>query len=283
MRRQPDRIGSWKVRTFEGCRVGKRSNVLTFQPFNVPIVLALVVGAVLILACGMAAAGPSEGSKSAKPESRGAAVPALGRAVSARTAASSKSQPLNLGAYEPSSPALDADVAKDTKERDEPVLVTVGSFIFKLAIVLGLAYVSIYALKRFTGLKNAIGGNRRRIKVIENANLGTNRSLHLIEVQVAAGGARAKTLLVGSTPSQISLITELAAEEVDSEQLIVDSGEPDRQPGAGFGEQLSIFMGAKQNTGDVAGDVAQMIRGSSTFLQEKIMQLGRLRRKLKDG
>jgi flagellar biogenesis protein FliO len=228
-----------------------------------------VLAAALILVCGMAVSGQPEGSKSAKPETP--------------TAASSESRPLNLGAYEPSNPALDADVAKDAKEKDEPVLVTVGSFIFKLAIVLGLAYASIYALKRFTGLKNAIGGGGRRIKVVENANLGTNRSLHLIEVQEATAGGRPRTLLVASTPSQISLLTELAVEEVDSEQLPVDSGEAGSPQPVGFAGQLATFTGSQPKTGDAGGNIAQMVRGSSTFLQEKIMQLGRLRRKLKDG
>ncbi len=251
-----------------------------------------VLAAVLILVCAVAMAGQPEGSKGDKPAgptARPAAAAAQDSTGS--VVGSSESQPLNLGAYEPTDPALDApatpalpEVGKVAKDKDEPVLVTVGSFIFKLAVVLGLAYASIYALKRFTGLRSAIGGGGRRIKVVENATLGTNRSLHLIEVGQ-------KRLLVASTPSQISLLTELAVEEVDSPasgggrsgQLTVDSGDADAAQPAGFAKQLTSFMGSRPNTGDGAGNVAQMIRGSSTFLQEKIMQLGRLRRKLKDG
>jgi flagellar biosynthetic protein FliO len=188
-----------------------------------------------------------------------------------------KPVPQKPSAFSYQFPADSGELTADsTKSKDAPVLVTVGSFIFKLAVVLGLAYASIYALKRFSGLRNAIGGSRRHIKVVENASLGTNRSLHLIEVG-------AKRLLVASTPSQISLLTELGAEEVDSEQLTVDSGEAGSPQPVGFAGQLASFMGSPPKTGEASGNIAQMVRGSSTFLQEKIMQLGRLRRKLKDG
>lgn len=166
-------------------------------------------------------------------------------------------------------------VAKGTKSKDGPVLVQVGSFIFKLAVVLGLAYASIYALKRFTGLKNAIGGGRRRIKVVENANLGSNRSLHLIEVG-------AKTLLVASTPSQISLLAELGADDMPEADAGFESSKAERLEGSERRNPATLQPVNFQTL--LAGqNIAQLIRGSSTFLQEKIMQLGRLRGKLKDG
>jgi flagellar biosynthetic protein FliO len=168
-----------------------------------------------------------------------------------------------------SQPELSAAVDRKSSMADEPIYVTVLSFIFKLAVVLALAYATICALKRFTGLRNVIGGSRRRIRIVENAALGTNRSLHLVEVE-------RKRLLVGSTPSQINLLAELEAEVVPEAQA-----EPAEK--ASFSEQLSAFMGVGPDAGDSARTVAETIRGSSTFLQEKIMQLGRLRRKHRDA
>jgi len=220
---------------------------------------------VLIAICGMADAAGSDAAdpKSAKPES-------------SVTAKSDVSKPLNLGDYEASGAGLlDSEVNKGAKEKDEPVFVTALSFIFKLAVVLGLAYGTIYALKRFTGFKNVVGSSRRRIKIVENTSIGANRSLHLVEVG-------AKRLLVASTPSQISLLTELGAEDADCEQIATDSESPLPAVG-GFGQQLSTFMGSRPGSADITGSIAQSIRGSSMFLQEKIMQIGRLRRSLKDG
>jgi len=180
--------------------------------------------------------------------------------------------------------SLEADPPKDAQTKDEPIYVTVLSFIFKLAIVLALAYATICALKRFTGLRNVIGGSRRRIRIVENAALGTNRSLHLVEVEC-------KRLLVASTPNQINLLAVLNPPALNSIQG--NSGQDDAEAmpeadtaqstEAGFSDQLSAFMGAGPDAGDSAKTVAQTIRGSSTFLQEKILQLGRLRRKLRDG
>jgi len=171
-------------------------------------------------------------------------------------------------------PAENGDSTADSiKEKDEPVFVTVLSFIFKLAVVLALAYATIYALKKITGIKNTAVGSHRRIKIIENAALGTNRSLHLIEV----GKER---LLVASTPSNISLLTVLNQDQDGADDIIEsESIEPTQ---SGFGQHLSAFMGGGRDAGDVAGSVAQSIRGSSAFLQEKIMQLGRLRRHHRD-
>lgn len=221
---------------------------------NVRIPYMLAVAAILTLFGGIAIAQQPGGSKTAKQVSPAA-----------------ESRPLNLGDLEESEAALDADVAKDAKQKDDSLLVTLGSFVFKLAVVIGLAYASIYALKHFTGLRNAVGSSRRRIKVIDNANIGTNRSVHLIEVG-------AKRLLVGSTPNQISLLAEIGPEEAESEQsALVTDGTDSSQP-EGFAGHLASMMSP-----DPGGGAAQVIRGTSAFLQEKIIQLGRLRRMLRDG
>lgn len=155
--------------------------------------------------------------------------------------------------------------------KDEPVYVTILSFIFKLAIVVALAYGTIFALKRFN-VGSLQRSNNQRIKVVENTTLGANRSLHLVDVG-------SKRLLVASTTSQISLLAELQADDASevSDQTIKPSNNQ------AFKDQLSGFLGVKPDTGDTNMNVARVIRGSSTFLQEKIMELGRLRRNLRDA
>lgn len=177
---------------------------------------------------------------------------------------------------------LNPIVSTDNGAKDEPIYVTVLSFIFKLAVVVALAYGTIYALKRFN-VGSLQRSNTHQIKVVENTTLGANRSLHLVDVG-------AKRLLVASTPTQISLITEMQVDDVppamipggiehrvDNDQAIKPSN------GQTFGDQLSSFLGAKLNNADVSTNVARTIRSSSTFLQEKIMELGRLRRNLRDA
>jgi flagellar biosynthetic protein FliO len=185
-------------------------------------------------------------------------------------------------------PELSSGSEADAK--DEPVYVTLLSFIFKLAVVVALAYGTIYALKRFN-VSTFKRSNVAGIRVVENTSLGANRSLHVVEI----GGRR---LLVASTPNQVNLLTELEIDSGSHESLVIS-----HQPEAGsveasapsrtnncqlttknsFRDQLSTFMGAKPDTGDAASNVAQLIRGSSTFIQEKIVQLGRLRRKMRDA
>lgn len=160
----------------------------------------------------------------------------------------------------------EAEKSPAESKEDSPV-VTALSFISKLLLVLGLAYATILGLKKVTGIKNAAAASHSRIRVVENSSLGANRSLHLVEV-----GSR--KLLVASTPTQISLIAELAAEDVPDS---ADSGEQAK----GFKEQLAGFLGAKPDSGEAAKNVAQMLRESTSFIQGKTRDVGELRRKFR--
>ena len=161
--------------------------------------------------------------------------------------------------------SLNADEEKYDKKKDAPLYVTALRFILSLALVLGLVYVTILGLKKFTGMRGlgALGVGQHKIKVLENSSLGANRSLHLIEVG-------SKKLLLASTPNQVSLITEFAADEISD----TDSG----QPGGGFKDHLATFMGNKPDTTQTAKSVAEMLRESSSFLQDKVREVGSFRR-----
>lgn len=162
--------------------------------------------------------------------------------------------------------SLDGGDEKVETAKESPVYVTALGFLFKLALVLALAYVTILALKRFTSLRAPLGVDQRRIRVLENSPLGANRMLHLIEVG-------SKRLLVASTPSQVNLVTEIAPEDVPDV--------PVGQPSVGFKDHLALFMGGPDST-PYARSVAAMLADSSAFLQDKMRELGRIRGKFRD-
>lgn len=157
---------------------------------------------------------------------------------------------------------------KEPEQKDESVFVTALGFIARLALVLMLAYCTIWGLKRFTGLRSAVGIGRQRIRVVENANLAANRSLHLVEIG-------SKNYLVASTPNQVSLIAEIEKEDLP------EADSTNQQDG--FGQQLASFLGQKQDTTWAATSVGDMLRQSTGFLQDKVREVGGLRRKIKDA
>ena len=75
------------------------------------------------------------------------------------------------------------------------------------AVILYLAYVATKLLGRRLSVRS--GGNKN-IKILESVSLRQNKTLLIVE---AAG----KTLLIGITSGQISLISELDGEKIKSE------------------------------------------------------------------
>ncbi len=159
------------------------------------------------------------------------------------------------------------DTAKGTEKNEEPVYVTALSFIFRLALVLALAYGTIFALKRFTNIRGGTIAGQRNIRVVENSMLAANRALHLVEV-----GNR--KYLVASTPGQISLIAELSEEDLPEVKA--------EDAPAGFKEQFAMFLSGKVDTSGTAKSVAQMLRESTAFFHNKVVDVARMRGKFKD-
>jgi len=154
------------------------------------------------------------------------------------------------------------------KDPEQPLYVTALSFLFKLALVLALAYVSILGLKKWSGMKGGLparGG--AGIKVVESAALGSNRSLHL----VAVGSRR---LLVGSTQAQVNLIAEVDPNEFPEPAVA--------EPGATFGDHLSRFLGTRTDASGAETNVSDALRESTAFLRDKVREVGGLRRNLRD-
>lgn len=154
------------------------------------------------------------------------------------------------------------------KTNEPPVYVVAASFILKLGLVLVLAYVTILGLKRFSLLRGSslLCGNQH-IKVIENSPLGASKMLHLVEIGP-------KRLLLASTQSQVSLLAELRPEDLPEISAPAGVG--------GFKDQLAMFLGATFGTDATESNIAQMLRESAVCLQDKIKDVGKLRRKLKD-
>lgn len=164
---------------------------------------------------------------------------------------------------------IEREQHEEEKPHEESVFITAISFIFKLALVLGLAFGTILVLKRFSNMKTPIRANHSRIKVIENSSLGANKALHLIEVG-------SKKLLIASTPNQITLLAELDANDVVEDNSQVSS--------QSFKEQLSTMMGTGAKQQDVmqsAKTVAEMLRESTTYFHGKVKEVGRFRKQFR--
>ncbi|MCL5103178.1 MAG: flagellar biosynthetic protein FliO [Armatimonadetes bacterium] len=188
---------------------------------------------------------------------------------SGKPAAHAKASPTQADQDYLASLGLSDDKSDAPQEKEAPVFVTVLGFLLKLAVVLGLCYATILGLKKFTNMRGTVGGPARsRIRVLEQSSLGANRSLHLVEIG-------SKKLLVASTPSQVNLLAELDPSDV-----------PDPEPGQqvlGFKEQLSLFLGNKPDSTQSAGNVARMLRDSNSFMQDKVREVGGLRRTFKNA
>lgn len=160
------------------------------------------------------------------------------------------------------------DNKRAEKSEEPPVYMTALGFVSKLALVIGLAYLTILGLKRVSQMKPGVEGGKRCMRVVESLSLGANRQLHLVE-------ACSRTFVIASTPGRISLVAELDPEEAKS---VVRSETP-----AGFGEQLKMFMGVGTDGSQSAGSVAEALRDSGSFLRDKAADLGGLRRRLRSS
>jgi len=167
--------------------------------------------------------------------------------------------------------SLESAEKPDAQAEEPPVYVTLARFGLTLALVLGLAYVTILGLKRFTGLKTPFGTGQGQMRVVENLSLGAGRVLHLVEI-----GSR--RLVVASTASSVTVVTEIAADEL----LDASSGSP-TEPPTGFKDHLTTFLGGKTSQDQAEGNVARLLRDSTDFVHGKIARLGSIRRRLRDA
>ena len=167
---------------------------------------------------------------------------------------------------------FDSPTAKQSVNSEPSVAVSFVRVALSLVFVVALAYVSLLALKHFTSGKISVKSPRRNIRVLETSGLGTNRALHVVEV----GGRR---LLVGSTSSQINLITELEAGE--GEEFEEEVAPP--ADFAGVLQRLVLRQNPVEATNvdraNAAGKLGGILRDGATFLQRKSNAARSLREK----
>lgn len=78
----------------------------------------------------------------------------------------------------------------------------------KTALVLALLYGVLWAIRRFYG-KTGVVHRGPAIEVVQSAQLGPGRSVHLI-------GVGERMLLVGATSQQVSLLAEIGALKLEA-------------------------------------------------------------------
>lgn len=103
-------------------------------------------------------------------------------------------------------PAAPVPTAMPTDGLDGPGLGL--DLMVKLAAVLGLAYISLALLKRYT-FGNAGSQRGNALKVIESTVLAPNRAVYLIR-------AGDREVLLGVTPTQITQLSEWHADDTGS-------------------------------------------------------------------
>ena len=136
---------------------------------------------------------------------------------------------LFMDEYEPDAlPFLDTDSqSADIKSTEKPMWLTIVDLAIKLILVIGLLYATLLGirwLQKHRGAKLEDGSTA--VRVLETVGLTPGRSLYLVAVGE-------KTLLIGATDHQLSLLTELSdvtvslpEEESEFEAVLHRQSEP---------------------------------------------------------
>lgn len=111
------------------------------------------------------------------------------------------------------------------------VLRMIGSLIFVLAIFL----CGVWLLKRWQGQGAVRSGRPAKLRILETRHLGARQALHVV-------GYEKQRLLVSSSPSGISFLSQLPAAELEEE-----SGSGEGPAPATFMETLQVALGRKKS------------------------------------
>lgn len=129
----------------------------------------------------------------------------------------------------------------------------VASTIFKLAIVLGLVYVTILLLKKLSGKQIETPRSSRNLRVLDTVRLSQNSTVHVIDV-------KGKTLLIGCSSGQVNLLQELetAAEQPESAEIA----------GGKFAEYLEKYS-EKSGQATPTSRMAGLLRDCTAYIQNR--------------
>jgi flagellar biogenesis protein FliO len=129
------------------------------------------------------------------------------------------------------------------------------STVFKLLIVLGLAYITVLGLKWLSSKKVPLPQNTRDLKLMETLRLSPSNTLHVVNT-------RGKSFLVGCTSGQLSILTELDPAE---------DTVPAENSGSGFAEYLAKYSDGHANKGG-ASRMAGLLRDCTEYLQTRTIK-----------
>ena len=148
--------------------------------------------------------------------------------------------------------AMLADYEKNHESPAKQASVTVKTVLFtiiKLAVVLVLAYLTILVLKWLSAKRDVPTQNHGDFRVKETLRLSPTGTLHLVDV-------KGKTLLIGCSSGQVSLISEL--------DETTEVPEADGK----FAEYLERYSENSRKHGP-AGRVAGLLRDCTAYLKER--------------
>ncbi|MCS6861101.1 MAG: flagellar biosynthetic protein FliO [Abditibacteriales bacterium] len=131
--------------------------------------------------------------------------------------------------------------------------------VIKLAVVVGLIYLTVYVLKLWMAKKPLLLGMSAQgdIKVLETVGLGPNRALHLVTVGE-------QKLLLASTANAVQLICEV-------ESPVAPAAQSDSPSFAAALRALQEVAGRHEDTADIAA--LGQGKDGRTLLREKILKL----------
>lgn len=131
------------------------------------------------------------------------------------------------------------------------------TMLFKLAIVLALAYVSILALKWMSEKRgNVAPSTRGELKVVDTIKLSPTSNLHIID-------AKGKMLLLGSTAGQVNVLCELEKSEIPEFETVADAA-----PKTSFADYLTKYSGPT-NQNNTVGRLTGLLRDCTSQMQSK--------------
>ncbi|MGB9587627.1 MAG: FliO/MopB family protein [Armatimonadota bacterium] len=148
--------------------------------------------------------------------------------------------------------------AEEKKSSDRPVApATILSSIFKLGLVLALAYVTILALKWVSDRRQIPLRAGRDIRPMETIRLTPSTTLHVVSI-------RGKNLLIGCSGNNMSLVCELEKDE----SLEGKGTEQDR-----FAEYLARYSGERHENGP-AVRIGGLLKDCAIYLRDRVHSRG---------
>lgn len=127
------------------------------------------------------------------------------------------------------------------------------STLLKLGLVLGLVYLTVLLLRRFSGKQIETPRSSRNLRVVDTVRLSQSSTIHVIDV-------KGKKLLVGCSSGQVNLIQDLG--DVEEQQEVVTSS------GGKFAEYLEKYSTTSGQSAP-ASRVAGLLRDCTAYIQKR--------------